>query len=188
MWRAAEIRDDFQHLTGGLKLSYNTFMNLKDLERLFSYNRWANNLAFDSVAQLTEEERKRDLKSSHHSIFGTLQHIAGAERVWLNRWTGNPTATLTPEELPDQLDGLRSQYDATRKEMEQYFATLDDAKLESGLTVKTSKGVEYTNTYEEMIQHLFNHSTFHRGQISGMLRQLGKTPPALDLIRFLRNR
>lgn len=163
-------------------------MTLKDLERLLAYNKWANNLVFDSIAQITEEESKRDLKNSHHSIFGTLQHITGAERVWLNRWTGNSTATLAPEDLPDQLDGLQSQHDGTGKEMEQYFGTLDDRKLQSGLTIKTSKGVEYTNTFEEMIQHLFNHSTFHRGQISGMLRQLGKTPPALDLIRFLRSR
>ena len=140
------------------------------------------------MAQLTEEEIKRDLKSSHKSIFETLQHITGAEKVWLDRWTGNPTATLTPEELPDQLGGLRSQYDELRKEMGRYFSTLDEAGLQSGLTIKTSKGVEYTNTYEEMIQHLFNHSTFHRGQISGMLRQIGKVPQPLDLIRYLRSR
>lgn len=167
---------------------YNALMTLKDIDRLLAYNKWANNLVFDSIAQITEEESKRDLKSSHHSIFGTLQHIAGAERVWLTRWTGNPTATLTPEELPDRLEGLRSQYEATRKEMEHLFGSFDEEKLKSGMTIKTSKGVEYTNTYEEMIQHLFNHSTFHRGQISGMLRQLDKTPPALDLIRFLRSR
>lgn len=163
-------------------------MTLKDLDRLLKYNRWANDLVFDSVAKLTEEESKRDLKSSHHSIFGTLQHITGANKVWLDRWTGNPTATLKPEQLPDQLSALRSLADTIHQDMEKYFATYDEAKLQSTLTIKTMKGDEYTNTFEEMIQHLFNHSTFHRGQISGMLRQIDKAPPPLDLIRYLRSR
>ena len=67
-------------------------MNLSDIKHLLSYTEWANDLALDAAAQLSEENLRRDVGISHKSIFGTLVHMAGAEWVWLERWHGRSPA------------------------------------------------------------------------------------------------
>ncbi|HEX7530987.1 MAG TPA: DinB family protein [Pyrinomonadaceae bacterium] len=63
-------------------------MNLNDIRHLFDYTEWANGLAMNAAAELSEENLRRDFQISHGSIFGTLLHMAGAEWIWLERWHG----------------------------------------------------------------------------------------------------
>ncbi|MCA1605443.1 MAG: hypothetical protein LC775_08240, partial [Acidobacteria bacterium] len=67
-------------------------MDLTDINQLFNYTEWANDLAIDVAAKLPDESLRRDVAISHQSIFGTLLHMAGAEWIWLERWHGrSPT-------------------------------------------------------------------------------------------------
>lgn len=163
-------------------------MNLDDVKILFDYDTWANDLIFDAVAQLDDEGLRRNLKTSHESIFDTLVHIVGAEEIWLARWTsgGQSRAKLpSPESFPT-LEVLRQRWDELRAERDAFVNELSDTSLTDEITMTNSQGETYRHTYQQMFQHVANHSTYHRGQIVAMLRQLGATPPATDLIRFHR--
>ena len=78
-------------------------MNLSDIQQLFTYTEWANDLAMEAAAKLPDEGLHRDFGISHKSIFGTLVHMAGAEWIWLARWNG-----YSPRDEPSARDIQRS--------------------------------------------------------------------------------
>ena len=75
-------------------------MDLTDINSLFNYTEWANNLVLDVAANLADDNLRRDVGISHQSIFGTLLHMAGAEWLWLERWYGRSPAKAELLRLP----------------------------------------------------------------------------------------
>jgi uncharacterized damage-inducible protein DinB len=160
-------------------------MTLKDISRLFDYTEYANGLALDAAEKLTEEQRRYDFKSSHGSIHGTLVHIAGAEWLWLQRWKGTSHPRIwTADDFAD-VAALRSRWRETDAERRELLENLTDEKLRQDLSYKNLKGEPFTFTIVEQMQHVVNHSTLHRGQVVGMIRQLGVQPPAVDLLYYM---
>jgi uncharacterized damage-inducible protein DinB len=158
-------------------------MTLQEIKQLVAFNRWANQRFFDALSELSVEQYGRDLHSSHDGIQGTLAHIVGAEKAWLSRWQQQPaTGTITLRQI-HSLAELRAYWEGVCSEMSQFLATLDDRKLQQTLSLTMRTGT-YTAPYWQMIQHVVDHSSYHRGQIVTMLRQLGVTPPSTGLIRF----
>jgi uncharacterized damage-inducible protein DinB len=125
------------------------------------------------------------LKSSHAGIEGTLQHIVWAEHLWLNRWLGKPNpAVRQGKDLPT-LAAVRARFEEVEVERGNFLAGAAD-RLEDTIVVRPTTGGEYVHTFGQMFRHLINHSSYHRGQIVTMIRQLGAIPPNTDLIRFYR--
>jgi len=165
-------------------------MNLADGIQLFAYDTWATDLFFDALAKIPDDELRRDVGTSHQSIFGTLVHIVGAEEVWLARWTsedGAPPSLPSPDDIAS-LEELRKRWDRVRRDRDAFVKRLSDEALTEELTMTNSRGETFRHTFQQMFQHLANHSTYHRGQIVTMLRQLGAEPPPTDLIRYYRRR
>lgn len=161
-------------------------MRIDELRTLFDYDSWANELLLGAVAKLPAEVLGRNLGTSHQSLLGTLVHIVAAEEIWLSRWKGAPLAKLTGlDEIPD-LDALRRFWGKVRSDRDAYLASLGAADLDRDMEMKTTAGATYFHRYADMFRHLANHSTYHRGQVAAMLRQLGEKPPPTDLIRFYR--
>ena len=160
-------------------------MNLKDICRLFDYTEYANRLALDAAEKLTDEQLLHDFKSSHGTIHGTLIHIAGAEWVWLERWKGVSHSRIwTPDDFAG-IPELRARWREIENERRQLLETLTDESLGQDLSYKNIKGEPFTLPLIEQMQHVVNHSTLHRGQVVGMIRQLGVQPPAVDLLYYL---
>ena len=166
-------------------------MNLQDIRRLFDYTEWANGLAMDAADQLAEEDLRRDVGVSHQSIFGTLLHMAGAEWIWLERWNGRSPAKAeawsmwTPESCAD-LAMLNDRWSEVVDRRAQLMAEIDEDRMAADLPFKLLSGDPSSMPLVDQMQHVVNHSTMHRGQIVGMIRQLGIDPPSTDLIFFLR--
>lgn len=160
-------------------------MTLQHVKTLHAYNSWANNRIFDVVVALPHDEYMRDRKSSHGGIHGTLTHIVGAEKIWVERFNGNPQPFLKAEEIASAAE-LRSIWERVGYETARWIGGMTDRKLAETFTMKTSKGDTYTHAYWQAFQHLVNHSSYHRGQIITMLRQLGAQPVSTDLILFYR--
>jgi uncharacterized damage-inducible protein DinB len=159
-------------------------MNLNDIHRLFDYTEYANGLALDAAEKLTEEQLQYDFKSSHGSIHGTLVHIAGAEWRWLQRWKGTSHPSIwTADDFADGA-ALRSRWREVEAERREFLKTLTEERLHQDLSYNL-KGESLTSTLAEQMQHLVNHSTLHRGQVVGMIRQLGVQPPAVDFIYYI---
>jgi len=166
-------------------------MNVADIRHLFDYTEWANALALDAAAQLSHEQLHQDSKISHGSIFGTLLHMAGAEWVWLERWHGRspqgPEAwSLWKAESCPDLATLGERWGEIVERRTQFIAALDERRLPENLAFKLISGAEGSLPLAGQMQHVVNHATLHRGQVVGMIRQLGLTPPSTDLLFYLR--
>ena len=166
-------------------------MDLTDINHLFKYTEWANELAMDAANKLSEENLRRDVGVSHKSIFETLLHMAGAEWVWLERWNGRSPAKAeawsqwTPQSCAD-ISELRDRWGEVVDRRWKYVSELDEAKLSSDLDFKLLSGDPSSMRLVHQMQHVVNHATMHRGQVVGMIRQLGFDPPSTDLLFYLR--
>ena len=160
-------------------------MTLSEIKLLHAYNSWADNLFFDALAQLPKEQYMQDMRSSHGGIHTTLIYLVGAEKVWLERFNGAAQPFLS-QNPPVSLAELHAVWEKVGYDTAKWLGTMTDKNLSDTFTMKTSKGESFTHTFVQAFQHLVNHSTYHRGQIVVMLRQLGVKPPTTDMIRFLR--
>lgn len=159
-----------------------------EIRELFAYTRWANRRLLDAASALDDDALARDLGSSFPSVLATFVHILSADWVWLRRWHGeSPEAFPGEEDLPS-LAAVRARWDEVEAERSAFLAGLDDAALDRPHDYRNTAGRPYTSRMDEMLRHVVNHSTYHRGQVVTMLRQLGATPPATDLIAFYRER
>jgi uncharacterized damage-inducible protein DinB len=165
-------------------------MNVPEIRHLFAYTEWANDLVLTAAEQPSSEHLLRDVQISHRSILGTLTHMAGAEWIWLERWHGNsPTGpdvwtAWTPEHCKD-LQQLRARWQTIIEKRRKYLDHLTDTELPQELAFKRINGESYALPLVQQMQHVVNHATLHRGQVVGMIRQLGITPPATDLLFYL---
>jgi uncharacterized damage-inducible protein DinB len=166
-------------------------MHLLDVRHLFDYTEWANGLALDAAAELSAENLHRDFKISHGSILGTLTHMAGAEWIWLERWHGRSPAKAeawslwTPEACAD-LATLNGRWREVIDRRTQFISELDESRLPEEMPFKLLSGDASSLPLISQMQHIANHSTMHRGQVVGMIRQLGIAPPSTDLLFYLR--
>ncbi len=166
-------------------------MDISDIKNLFNYMEWANDLALEAAAKLPDESLRRDVGISHQSIFGTLLHMAGAEWIWLERWHGRSPAKAeawarwTGEACPD-LATLKERWTALADLRAQFVSQLDEERLRAELAFRLLSGDASSMPLVNQMQHVVNHATLHRGQVVGMIRQLGIDPPATDLLFYLR--
>ncbi len=166
-------------------------MNLADINQLFAYTEWANALTLDAAEKLTPEQLHADRQISHGSIWGTLTHMAAAEWVWLERGQSNsPTgAHIFPEweaGCGDSIATLRDRWNQVAANRQAWLATLTEDDLAQARSFKLLNGDEGALKLANQLQHCVNHATLHRGQIVGMIRQLGIVPPATDFLFYLR--
>lgn len=156
------------------------------MQELFAYNAWANRTLFDALALLPAEAYLRDLKSSHGGIHGTLCHIVWAEHLWLNRWLGRPApAVAQGRDLPS-LAAAQARWEEVERDRSTWLGRFASPRLDESLSIKPTTGGEYRHSFREMFRHVIDHSSYHRGQIITLLRQLGVKPPSTGMIVFFR--
>ena len=149
---------------------------------------WADRNLLDGCAALTSEELERDFRISHGSILSTLRHTYDGERVWLLCLT--TTADLGTWRLPQgpapelSLDTLRLEWPNLWRDYDGWLSEVSDAKLEIELMLQLPGGVEQRFPRWKILRHVLEHSTLHRGQVVGMIRMLGHTPPANSPMDF----
>jgi uncharacterized damage-inducible protein DinB len=166
-------------------------MDLNDIKHLFDYTEWANALALQSAGILSDEDLRRDFGISHKSIFGTLLHMAGAEWIWLERWHGRSPARdeawpRWSEESCVDLTELQERWQGVNNLRATFIGELDQSRLAEDMAFKLLNGDASSMRLGHQMQHVVNHATLHRGQVVGMIRQLGIDPPATDLLFYIR--
>ncbi len=163
-------------------------MDVAEVRELFAYNAWANRRIFAALRALPAEQYFRDLKSSHGGLHGTLCHIVWAEALWLNRWLGRPNPAVAQGRDLATLGAAEQRWEQVESERAAFLQNLREPRLDDTVAVKPSTGGEYVHTFRQMFRHAVDHSTYHRGQVITLLRQLGVQPPATGLIVFYRER
>ena len=164
--------------------SYPRYTMLSYYHRLFAYNEWANRRIFQSVHPVPAEDFTRDLGSSFPSIRDTLVHILGAEWIWLRRWKGISPKSLPGSDEIASLEDIRHRLDDVELERRAFLHDLTNHELNRSIRYANTKGEEWEYPLWEMLSHVVNHSTYHRGQVATMLRQLGHRPISTDMIYF----
>jgi uncharacterized damage-inducible protein DinB len=173
---------------GGLALTESTHMNVEDFRLLYDYNSWANRRTLEACGALSEDQFTRDLGSSFRSVRDTLAHICLVEWLWLERWLGRSPDKFPPAaELPT-LESVNRRWAEIERNLLAYVSALQPEDIERVVQHKTTAGVPQSAPLGQMLQHLVNHGTYHRGQVATLLRQLGAKPISTDLIFFYRER
>lgn len=157
-----------------------------EIRDLYAFNRWANARTRGAVAVLSDEEFTRDLKSSYPTVRATMLHIMSSEWVWLSRWQGT-----SPGGMPAEWnDYTRPQIEAQWAEIEtahaRFVEPLTDDQLDRAVQYTNLVGETFTQPLWQLLRHMVNHSTYHRGQITTMLRQLGHGAVPTDLVLYFR--
>jgi uncharacterized damage-inducible protein DinB len=167
-------------------------MTKNDIELLYEYDRWANNRVLYAVSTLRPEEFTRDLGGSFRSVRNTLVHIVGSEWCWLTYWKepspssafltdlwARDNAVLDPNSYPD-LAAVRLKWEEVEREQVEFVNRVTNESLQRMFPV-----LETQLSLAHLMQHLANHSTYHRGQVALMMRQLAAEPLATDFAMFL---
>jgi uncharacterized damage-inducible protein DinB len=153
-----------------------------DLSRLLRYTVWANHRIMRAAATLAAADFKKDLGGSHGGIRGTLAHILWSELVWLERWKGLPNPPRLDESEFADIVALRDRWTVIEEHRDAWFAGLGDDAPASVIRYKTMEGAAFEEPLWQLVQHTANHSTYHRGQLTIFLRQLGARLVATDMI------
>jgi len=161
---------------------------MDELRRLFLYNRWANLRYLEAAEGLSDEELRRPITSSFPSLLATLVHMLGAEWIWLERWKGSSPTSFPDSGSLDSVATLRSRWDGLWGEQQAYLAGLGSDDAERVLAYRNMAGDPDERPLGDLMRHVVNHATYHRGQAATLLRQLGRTPPSTDYVRYLRER
>jgi uncharacterized damage-inducible protein DinB len=160
-----------------------------DVARLFAYNAWANHRQMRAAATLSPDDFKRDpLGASHGGVRGTLTHIMAAEWIWLERWKGvSPPRLFDEGEFADVV-ALRDRWTLIEGHRGEWLHALREEALAEPVRYRTTEGVPYEAPLWKLVQHVVNHSTYHRGQVTLLLRALGVKIGPTDLVAWDRAR
>ena len=153
---------------------------LPQTRQLLLYTLWADRVCLDAVRVVPPEALNRDAGVSFGSVLGTLSHVLSSQRRWLARFVGQ--IEPAPTAFSD-LDALAAAWAETSAELEAFLASLTEEQLAADVT--WTPGAEaVTRPLWQPVHHMVNHSTYHRGQVASLLRQLGHQPPKTDMIFF----
>jgi uncharacterized damage-inducible protein DinB len=161
-------------------------MNLAEIQRLYDYNGWANECVLDSLRHIGQDLFASNRQASHGSIRGVIAHIAAAEWIWLERWKGLSPTTLLPESEFETAEIATQRLRSIDRKLVEFTRQLRQTDLDGRREYKSTEGKAYSNVLSDMLLHLVNHSSYHRGQITTLLRQSGCVPQSTDFIRFIR--
>jgi uncharacterized damage-inducible protein DinB len=164
-------------------------MTYDDLRLLIDYNYWARDRVLEAVAAITPEQFIRPMGNSFNSVRDTLAHICSAERIWIARLKcEKPQGHQPADRLPD-VDAVRKEWAYLEVEMREQLVRLGPGAVERAIEYQDLRGTDQSDVLWQILQHVVNHGTYHRGQITTMLRQLDAAPPkSMDLIAFYRER
>ena len=136
------------------------------------FMQWADERLMNAVAEHAPER------------IAALQHIYLAELVWFRRVCGDGACQIADLEAPGDAASLREAWEAHHREWKNWSNRVADWSVPTPNT--TAKGVEYHTPLWQLIFHLVNHGSYHRGQVAAMLRASGIAPPPTDLVAYYR--
>ena len=162
-------------------------MTLQDLKTMLDYHYWARDRLLDALEPLTSDQLTRDMGSSFKSVRDTIAHTYAAEWAWYERWHGRSPKALLPLDQFADVASLREAWSAHEARMRAYVHSLDEAGVERAIDYTLLNGAAGSTPLWQMLQHVVNHASYHRGQVTTMLRQLGASPAKpMDMIAYYR--
>jgi uncharacterized damage-inducible protein DinB len=154
---------------------------------LAKYNRWANDKVISWCQAIDDHQWNQKIVSSFSSISETVLHVVGAEKIWCERLEDNVNTVWLPSVFTGGKDDAIAAWQSSSLSLIEFTEGMAPQRLEDKLFYKRINGEAFTQPVFEVLSHVFNHSTYHRGQIVTMLRQVGFTDvSSTDLSLFYR--
>ncbi|MEK7402567.1 MAG: DinB family protein [Gemmatimonadota bacterium] len=159
-----------------------------DVLEQFEYHHWATDRVLEVAAALTAAQLDKEWGGSFGSGRGLLRHVIGVERLWLERWNGRSMKGLPEFALTWSGRDFLNEWKKIAAEQGEYLSELSRDMLLGELTYTNIKGERLTYRLAEILAHVVNHGTYHRGQITHLLRDCGVTAPSTDFLVFVGER
>lgn len=158
------------------------------LLQMAKYNLWANKRLIDVMLKLDEEDADKEIISSFPSLRSTVYHTWGAEYIWLQRLELTEQPVWIAKTFGGTFEAACAEWQRVSQVLVEFIERqFDDKALEHVFQYYNSEKKSFKDPVYEVLQHVFNHSTYHRGQLVTMLRQLGiEKLPQLDFIAYVR--
>ncbi|WP_409252333.1 DinB family protein [Bacillus sp. SCS-153A] len=154
---------------------------MEKISQLFHYHVWATDKLLAYIEKEVPDTFSVQIESVFPSIRETFQHQYEVDCLWYGRMNNSYQNDL---EKPSSPGDYRLAFQSLHQAMNRFIAESRD--LTSMVSYRTSEGEEFKNRVEDLLQHLVNHGTYHRGNIGAMLRQQGSPGCSTDYIYFLR--
>ena len=156
------------------------------LNQHIDYTIWASLRILEAAANLTPDELTRDFGTADKSILGTLLHVYGGDLVWIERVHGT-SLTSRPYDARGHAGNAQSRMAARLEPLERVRCGRSPRRRPTPKSpTRPSKGMLSVSPAWQIVLHVVNHGSHHRGQAAGFIRALGKTPPVLDLMHYYR--
>ena len=169
---------------------------LASIRELYDYNYWARDRQLEACAALTPEQFLRPMGNSFSSVRDTLAHMVGTEWVWRERWYGSTTQEMLAlarassieayiqnwaQQFPS-LHAIAQRWRTEERMMREYLMELDEEMIAKPFNYASFAGKRWSYPLWRTLFHLLNHQTYHRGQITTLLRQLGVPAAQIDFL------
>lgn len=156
------------------------------VRQLLGFHYWARDRVMIAAGSLGAEQYARPMGNSFASVRDTLNHLYQAEWIWYSRWNGVSPTAFPEIDLAD-LDTLRERWLELEGKVRDYLDEAGEAGLQRIIPYRLMSGKESASPLWQMVAHVVNHATYHRGQVTTLLRQLGAAPPpSTDMITYFR--
>lgn len=157
-------------------------LSLPVVFELFDYNYWARDRQLQACLPITKRQFAQPLECSFGSLRDTLAHLAFVEWLWLERWHGRSPKELPPADQFPTLEALRAYWEEVEHKVREYLTLLHDENLKREVRYVNFVGETWTYPLWRTLLHLVNHQSYHRGQVTTLLRQLGADPVQVDFL------
>jgi len=160
-------------------------MTVKDLLlRYAKFNQWAHKRLLEVIGGLSPEQQHRSVPSSFDSLYKTVLHVWGAESLWLGRLNMSPIQ-ISGDPFNGSMDDLRAAMESVDQQWVDWVGSKKDSLLTEEIHYQNKAGLPFQQSYDLLLQHIFNHSTYHNGQLVSMLRNLGSDKiPSTDFVAW----
>jgi uncharacterized damage-inducible protein DinB len=148
-------------------------MSKEYFKEIANYNIWANQIVMNWLQQISEEQWNREINSSFSSIALTCIHIAGAEKIWYERFINKENPVFLFNEFNGSKTDLIKIWTEQSNNLLQCISNLETVNVYGHFNFNRLNGEVNEMIYWQGFAHVFNHSTYHRGQLVTMLRQVG---------------
>lgn len=159
------------------------------LVQLSAYHLWANSLLLDAINPLPEERQKQEVPSSFSSLFKTVLHMLDAESIWWQRMKLQERMIIPSESFSGNMKELSNHLLNQNRQWHKWIMNANEHQLQHVFHYQNSKREQFKQPIYQMILHVFNHGTYHRGQLVNILRQIGiEKVPQTDFIIWSRKK
>ncbi|HEY8174522.1 MAG TPA: DinB family protein [Gemmatimonadaceae bacterium] len=162
-----------------------THVDLNHVQRLYAFHHWATDLVLDSLAAASAAQLDRQWGGSFGTGRALLRHVVGVERLWCDRWSGRSAKALPDYPAAHAGRDFRAEWEKIKDDQQRFIRALTPERLAGDLTYVNIKGETWTYPFADIMLHCANHGTYHRGQLTHLLRDLGLPAPSTDFLNFV---